>query len=62
MSLFVPSSCNLVGDTVVNSVSWCQNETIAAVVAYSIDDQDREINQVFFINIEVIWHAIHTMF
>lgn len=53
MSLFVSSNCQVVGDTIVNQIAWSQSEQIAALSIYTIDDNDREINQVIFANNEV---------
>lgn len=53
MSLFVAANCQVVADTAVNSVSWCRGDSLAALTAYTIDDQDREVNKVLFVNNEV---------
>lgn len=53
MSIFVHSNCQVIGDTAVNHASWCNNHQILALSTYSIDDQDKEINRVLFVNNEV---------
>jgi hypothetical protein len=54
MSIFVPSSCQIVGDTAVSHLAWSRRDQIVALSAYSIDENDKETNQVLFANIEVI--------
>jgi hypothetical protein len=53
MSLFVASTCQILGDIIVNHVAWSKVEQIAALSAYTVDDNDRETNQVLFTNNEV---------
>ena len=54
MSLFVASTCQILGDIIVNHVAWSKVDQIAALSAYTVDDNDRETNQVLFTNNEVI--------
>lgn len=53
MSLFVTSVCQVVGDTVISQVAWSNVDNIAALTSFTIDDNDKEINQVVFSNNEV---------
>lgn len=53
MSLFVASTCQILGDIIVNHVAWSKVDQIAALSAYTVDDNDRETNQVLFTNNEV---------
>lgn len=55
MSLFVPSTCQVVADTAINSSAWCRGESIVALTAFTIDERDKEINKVIFVNGEVIF-------
>eukprot|EP01031_Cornospumella_fuschlensis_P040644 gene40644-49554_t len=52
MSLFVSTSLQLVGDTVINQAVWSNVDNLAAVSAFTVDDHDKEINQVLFANNE----------
>ncbi len=58
MALFVASSCGIVGDTVINQVSWSHVDQLAAMTASIIDDQDRETYQVMFANNEVDFNNV----
>jgi len=53
MSLFVASTCQILGDIIVNHVAWSRVDQIAALSAYTVDDNERETNQVLFTNNEV---------
>jgi hypothetical protein len=53
MALFVASTCQVVGDTVVSQIAWSYVDGLAALSAFTIDDHDKEINQVVFSNVEV---------
>jgi len=52
MSLFVASTCQILGDIIVNHLAWSKVDQIAALSAYTVDDNDRETNQVLFTNSE----------
>eukprot|EP01032_Pedospumella_encystans_P019831 gene19831-22541_t len=52
MSLFVASTCQILGDIIVNHVAWSRVDQIAALSAYTVDDNERETNQVLFTNNE----------
>lgn len=54
MSLFVASTCQVLGDVIVNHSAWSKVDQIAALSAYTVDENDLEINQVLFTNNEVI--------
>ena len=51
-SHFVASTCRLQGDAFVSQLQWSKTEPIAAVAASTIDENDREIHQVLFVNNE----------
>lgn len=53
MSLFVVSSCGIVGDTIINRMTWSNVDQLAAMSASIVDEQDRETNQIMFTNNEV---------
>lgn len=53
MALFVTSVCQVVGDTVISQAAWSNADNVAALTAFTVDDQDKEINQVVFANNEV---------
>jgi hypothetical protein len=53
MSLFTASTCQILGDIIVNHAAWSKVDQIAALSAYTVDDNDRETNQVLFTNNEV---------
>lgn len=53
MSLFVASTCQVLGDVIVNHSAWSKVDQIAALSAYTVDENDRETNQVLFTNNEV---------
>ncbi len=53
MSLFVNFNCQIFGDSIVNHVAWSQLDQILALSVYSVDENDREVNQVIFTNNEV---------
>lgn len=53
--MFVTSVYQVVGDTVISQSSWSNVDNIAALTAFTIDDNDKEINQVVFSNNEVSW-------
>jgi hypothetical protein len=53
MSLFVASTCQVLGDIIVNHSAWSKVDQIAALSAYTVDENDRETNQVLFTNNEV---------
>ena len=57
MSLFVASTCQILGDIIVNHVAWSRVDQIAALSAYTVDDNERETNQVLFTNNEVRNHG-----
>ena len=57
MSLFVASTCQILGDIIVNHVAWSRVDQIAALSAYTVDDNERETNQVLFTNNEVTDHG-----
>jgi hypothetical protein len=50
---FVESLCRFQGDTVVNNIAWSSMDQIAALAASTMDDHDKEFNQVLFMNNEV---------
>lgn len=52
MSLFVASTCQIVGDIIVNHLAWSQADQIAALSAYTVDENDNETNCVLFANNE----------
>ena len=54
MSLFVASTCQVLGDIIVNHTAWSKVDQIAALSAYTVDENDRETNQVIFTNNEVL--------
>ncbi len=51
-SHFVAASCKLEGDAFVSNLQWSKMDPIAAMAASTIDDSEREIHQVLFINNE----------
>ena len=51
-SLFVQSPCRFDGDTIVSKVAWSEADGIAAMISSTIDENDRELHQVLFINSE----------
>jgi WD40 repeat protein len=51
-SLFVSNPCNFEGDTIVNFLSWSNSDSIAALASNTIDENDRETNQVLIMNNE----------
>lgn len=53
-AVFVESPCQFTGDTIVNSLAWSNTDQIAAMSTNTADENDREINQVMFLNNEVI--------
>lgn len=53
MSLFVSSSCQIIGETIVNRMEWSKSDHLAALSIFSVDDNEKEINQVVFSNNEV---------
>lgn len=53
MSIFIHSSCQVIGDTAVNHLSWSHTQQIVVLSTYSIDDQDKETNKVLFANSDV---------
>ena len=51
-SHFVAASCKLEGDAFVSNLHWSKVDPIAAMAVSTIDDSEREIHQVLFINNE----------
>jgi hypothetical protein len=52
-SLFYANPCKLEGDTIVTQLAWSNVDPVAAVAVNTVDENDREIHQVIFINSEV---------
>eukprot|EP01036_Dinobryon_divergens_P023347 gene23347-31681_t len=46
--LFVPSSCQLSGDTFVSTCAWGKIDQIVALACTTVDESDKETNQVLF--------------
>ena len=51
-SHFVAASCKLEGDAFVSNLYWSKVDPIAAMAVSTIDESEREIHQVLFINNE----------
>lgn len=62
MSLFVASTCQVLGDIIVNHTAWSKVDQIAALSAYTVDENDRETNQVIFTNNEVLCFKTNFVF
>lgn len=54
MTSFVSSSCQVIGDTAISNLAWDNSQQILALSAFTIDDNEKETNQIFFSNTEVI--------
>ena len=51
-SHFTTSACRLDGDAFVSHLAWSKMDSIAAMTASTIDDDDKETHQIMFINNE----------
>jgi hypothetical protein len=54
LATFVETQCRLHGDTVVSNVAWSSVDQIAALATNTVDDHDKEYNQIMFMTNEVI--------
>ena len=52
-SSFIASPCRFDGDTIVSHAAWSNVDQIAALTANTVDENEREVHQVLFMNNEV---------
>ena len=53
MSHFVASNCKLDQNTIVNKVAWSYMDSIACLGTIAVDEKNRKIHRVQFMNSEV---------
>ncbi len=53
MSHFVASNCKLDKDTIVHQVAWSYMDSIACLATTVVDEKNRKLNKVQFMNSEV---------
>jgi len=61
MSLFVESICKFEGDTICYQLLWSKFNQIAALITNTVDENDREIFNVMFMNNEGVLLKNHTI-
>ena len=52
MSLFVETMCEIEGDTWCCQLAWSRSDPIAALITNTVDENDKEIHGVMFMNAE----------
>ena len=56
LSTFIETPCRFQGDTVVSNISWSSMDQIAALATDTMDEHDKETNQVLFMSSEVNYY------
>jgi hypothetical protein len=58
-SMFQLSTCPFDTDTIVNTVAWSHGDNICAMATSTMNDDDRELHHIHFMNNEVNYYDLY---